>query len=121
MAEIEGQRQRAVSVEELLGLAYVFDVSVKRLLGATFHAPPSRAKENRLQVTPDWALDRSEVLALLSVGRRKSALDLAKVRADELREQLAQFAKQRRHLQETARAVAVELESLRSRLENEEQ
>ena len=72
VTEVEGARRRAVSVEELLGLAYVLDVGVKRLLGVNVRKPPTDRGANLVEVTDQWLVDRFDVWALIDAGRRSS-------------------------------------------------
>lgn len=97
VAEIEGERKRAVSVEELFGLSQVFGVSVKSLLGVHMRRAPSSSATNLVRLTSTWAPDRADLLALIDTGPREAAEQA------ELKAHLARLLAEAAEAEETVR------------------
>lgn len=77
VTEVEGPRQRAVSIAEVLALAHVFDLGVTKILGLNRRWPPTHADANLLEVTAVWRPDRRDIASLIDTGRRSSAKEQA--------------------------------------------
>lgn len=103
VTEIEGERHRPVSVEELLGLAHVFNVSVKHIVGAGVFGPNT---PRLLEITPTWFADRSDALWLFDRGRRPGGDE------EHLRERLASLEKERETETDKSRDIDRRLERL---------
>jgi len=119
VTEIEGPRRRTVSVEELFGLAYVFDVGIKRLLGVTVRVAPSRGNPdpNLVAITQEWAVHRRDASALMDSGRRSSAEERdLELRLSALRGELAVVERQRERLTDRYSTVMQEITRLTDEL-----
>lgn len=83
VTDIEGRRQRTVSKEELLGVAFVLDAPVTSLIGASIRVAPGSDGPRSLQLSDSWALPREDVWRLIHSGRPDRVQRL-QARIDEL-------------------------------------
>jgi len=119
VTEVEGRRQRSVSVEEMLGLAHVFDVGLRRLLRANLRF---RTRErNAISVTPDWTIDRADVDSLIDTGQRSDVKDLNRrlkilqVEAEGLEEEVALVTRMAKDKKREVEQVRRELDAASKR------
>ncbi len=121
VTEVEGRRQRSVSIEELLGLAHVFDVGLRRLLRANFRHQ-TRAR-NAISVTSEWTIGRGDVDSLIDTGQRSEVkalnrrLDLLLHEAAVLDAEAATLAKLSKERKQEVERIRHELDAARHELD----
>lgn len=115
VTEVEGRRGRPVSVEELLGLAYVFNVGIKFVLGLQFWKPPTSPSANLIRLTPAWAVHRRDLASVIDTGqpaREKYLLD----RVEELMEEERTLHEVRADVTQRLQSVADQIGRLKEEI-----
>jgi len=107
VAEVEGKRQRRVSLEEWLGLAAIFGGTATELL-----LPPDG--EDVVLTPSDIELDQAGLLAMIGVSSDVAGRSFREVH---LRMDRARIQDQLRDAENAARSSGLEAEALRTELE----